>query len=144
MCVRQDQTRAVVSTGLIASGEARTRLPEKASTGAPPAREPSAADLASMNEAADRTYFQMITLRARAWTTYRFKDLRNVRALNMRENMIINDVIDWGRKNRVADDKFVHLHMPVKEMRGIVDRAKGAILAHAKLSAGKQSSQRRA
>lgn len=93
----------------------------------PPAREPSRTDLDAMKEAGELTYFQMIKLRSRAWSIYRYKDLKNVRSLNMQENMIINDVIDWGRMNRKKDDDLVSLTMPAVEMKKIVRRAQSAI-----------------
>jgi hypothetical protein len=100
---------------------------------AAPAREPSAADIEALKESGDFSYFQMINLRKKAWSTYRYGQLKNVRSLNMQENLVINDVIDWGRKNKVKEDNLVSLTMPASEMKKIIQHAKNAIPSKAEV-----------
>ncbi len=112
----------------LASGEGQwPNVREDPAAPAPPAREPSATDIVAMREAADITYFQMIRLRSKLWSTYRFQDLKNVRSTNLRENLVVNDVIDYGRTHRIKEDSLVMFGVPVAEMKKIIKRAETSI-----------------
>ncbi len=134
LVVQQDHYQHASFRGPIASGNDQTKyVREDQSPAVPPAREPSTADIEALKESGDFAYFQMIKLRSRAWTTYRYSHLKNVRSLNIKENMVINDVIDWGRMHRIREDDLVHLTMPANEMKKIVRRAQTAVHAKAEM-----------
>jgi hypothetical protein len=132
--VQQDQRTLAPAGQPIASGKGHVRHAQQGhAPPAHPAREPSAADIEALKESGDFHYFQMINLRKKAWSTYRYSQLKNVRSLNMQENMVINEVIDWGRKNKVKEDDLVSLTMPASEMKKIIHGAKNAIPSKAEV-----------
>lgn len=127
----------------IASGTINHGLPAKAMMPVSPTRDPTESDLAAMERAADVAFWQVQRLRNKAWTSYRFCDLAKVRTMNTKENMLINEVIDYGRKNRISDTKLVYLNLPAREARAMMKKIDGMLLAHAKLTVSTTKQPRR-
>lgn len=121
----------------IASGNVQTPLAKSGHLrGDAPAREPTPSDLDAMANVGDLSFSRVLRLRGKLLANYRFGELKNARALNNYENVLITELQDYRIDKRISDDTLIKDGISEAELRKIVERSKRALPSNARVFNG--------
>jgi hypothetical protein len=102
----------------------------------PPVRGPSAADIAAMEKVENIGFSEIVKIRGKLLGRYSFGQLKNARAMNLYENLIIQELQEWREDKKISDDMLIERTVPQADLKKIIERCKRAIHSSAKVANG--------